>query len=174
MCCCSLNKEAEAEAASIGRPLLDPKDITDITSTGRKRAAALYPIMEGMLCEWAELASAGGGVQPIVGCRGNTISATKHGANAGHRHHGPNKNTIDNGPLNVHRICTWCHNRWHALNNKYYVKPRPPAEQPWLPVPPEGQSLVEHDRTTKATEEEYEASDAYWGKQDLNDIDTND
>lgn len=36
------------------------------------------------------------------------------------RHHGPDKNTLNNDPGNVHRICHWHHNNWHALNDPDY------------------------------------------------------
>jgi hypothetical protein len=174
-CCCKANKTADAQdfVNGVGRPVLDPSDITDVLSTGRKRAQMLYPITEGMQCEWAFLASAGGGIEPIVGCRGNTINQTKEGPHAGHRHHGPNKNTIENSPLNVHRICTFCHNRWHALNNRYYGE-RPAADQPYLPVVPEGMVLQRHDPDTIATEEQLEESEAFWSGQKLEKIDVED
>lgn len=90
-----------------------PKDTErDVSvSAGRKEAADLYPIEEGMVCEWARLANCGGGLFPIVGCIGNA---------AEHRHHGPDKKTTNNRPGNVHRICTPCHNLWHARNNAVY------------------------------------------------------
>jgi hypothetical protein len=174
VCCCSLNKEPDAQAfvktGEVGRPLAAPEDITDPKSTGRKRAAMIAPIFPGMLCEWAGLLNAGGGIHPIVGCRGNTIEETKVGEHAGHRHHGPDKNTLDNGPGNLHRICTTCHNRWHAVNNPSYPQPRPPADQPWYP---EGE-WAPHDPVTKATEEDYETSDAYWAKRKVDRVDTDD
>ena len=159
-CCCYDSKIPDAQdfVHGVGRPVAEPSEITDILSTGRKRAAMLYPIFEGMLCEWAGLAKAGGGIHPIVGCRGNIIDPTKEGPTAGHRHHGPNKNVIDNSPSNVHRICTTCHNRFHSLNNSTYPQPRPPADQPWYP---EGE-WSKHDPETKATEEDYEESDEFW------------
>ena len=163
VCCCygkPIESEEGAFVRGVGRPLKDPSEITDITSTGRKRAAMLYPIMEGMLCEWAGLKFAGGGVEPIIGCPGNTLSASK-GAGRGDRHHGPDKNVINNSPDNVHRICSDCHNRWHALNNKYYGD-RPAADMPYLPVAPEGLTVQRHDRETRATEEEIMANEAFW------------
>jgi len=90
-----------------------PKDMNrDVTvSAGRKEAAELYPINDGDICEWARLANCGGGLNPIMGCLGNL---------AEHRHHGPDKLTTNNTPGNVHRICTPCHNLWHARNNSVY------------------------------------------------------
>jgi hypothetical protein len=175
ICCCKQKEtEINEHENSAGRPVADPSDITDVVSTGRRRAQMLYPIMTGMLCEWTGLKNAGGGIEPIVGCDGNTIEATKSGPHAGHRHHGPNKNVIDNVESNVHRICTTCHNRWHAANNKYYLGERPPADQSWLPVPPEGMELRKHDPDTVATEEEREESDNYWKSRKLKNIDTTD
>lgn len=175
-CCCFISKDAEAHefAVGVGRPVADPADITDITSTGRRRAQMMYPIMTGMLCEWSGLKFAGGGVRPIVGCNGNTIEARKDGPHAGHRHHGPNKNVIDNAASNVHRICTQCHNRYHALNNEFYVGPRPPADQPWMPTPPEGETLHRHDSETSATDEDYEESEAFWKTRKVSRVDTED
>jgi hypothetical protein len=36
------------------------------------------------------------------------------------RHHGPDKSTLNNEVGNVHRICDYCHNRWHTLNDEGY------------------------------------------------------
>lgn len=82
--------------------------VRDPASTGRKRAAALYPITDGAICEWSRLALAGGGKYPIVGCVGGKQE---------NRHHGPDKNTLNNAEGNVHRICAHCHNLWHHLND---------------------------------------------------------
>lgn len=173
-CCCSQSKVADASAfvRDIGRPVLEPADISDIKSTGRKRAAMLYPILENMLCEWTGLKFAGGGVEPIVGCEGNRLSASKE-SSAGHRHHGPDKNTINNSPLNVHRICTSCHTYWHSMNNKYYLGERPPADQPWMPTAPEGMVVLVHDSLTLATPDEI--TDAHTGRKNMRaDVDTDD
>lgn len=162
-CCCFNRRDEDAEAfvRGVGRPLSEPSDITDIVSTGRKRAAMMYPIYEGMVCEWAGLRYAGGGVEPIIGCDGNTLSTGK-GPDKGDRHHGPDKNVINNSPDNVHRICSRCHNRYHAQNNKYYPGDRPPTDQPWLPEAPEGMTVRKHDSETLATDEEIEENEAYW------------
>ena len=116
-------------------------DYKDPVSTGRKRAAEMYPITTGMICEWAGLAKAGGGVVPIVGCVGRPASD---------RHHGPDKNTMNNAPTNLHRICDHCHNTWHAANDPHYG-PRPEHTKPFIP---EGVLNVDwflHDSTTRAT-----------------------
>jgi hypothetical protein len=119
-------------------------DYKDPISTGRKRAAEMYPIHPGMVCEWAGLRRAGGGVVPIVGCVGRPASD---------RHHGPDKNTMNNAPLNMHRICDYCHNTWHAVNDPHYGE-RPEHTQPFIP---KGDLDVEwflHDAATKASMEE--------------------
>lgn len=164
----------EVERNAVGRPMAEPSEITDVTSTGRKRAAMLYPIFKNMKCEWAGLKYAGGGVEPIIGCAGNIIQPSK-GPDKGDRHHGPDKNVINNEPGNVHRICSKCHNRYHAKNNRYYTKPRPPADEPWLPDPIHGECKP-HDPTTKATPEEIEENEKYWSRNSklLTKVDTSD
>lgn len=148
----------EVEKRGIGRPMSEPSDITDIVSTGRKRAAMMYPIFKDMKCEWAGLRYAGGGVEPIIGCFGSVIQPSK-GPDKGDRHHGPDKNVINNAPDNVHRICSTCHNRWHALNNKYYG-PRPPADEPFTPLPE--YKWQAHDTSTKASDEEIADNETWW------------
>lgn len=150
----------EVEKKGVGRPMAEPGDITDITSTGRKRAAMLYPIFENMKCEWAGLKFAGGGVEPIIGCDNHIIQPNK-GPDKGDRHHGPDKNVINNSPGNVHRICSSCHNRWHAKNNKYYGD-RPTPDQPFLPK--EDYDWKPHDSETLATPEEIADNERYWNK----------
>jgi hypothetical protein len=122
-----------------GAPTKDPSDVTDPHSTGRKRAAQLYPIFEDKPCEWRGKKNCGGG-RPIIGC----ISGLQR-----HRHHGPVKNTLRNEPGNVHRICEHCHNRWHAQNDPYYNE----EEYEKLPHNPDPEL---------ATEMELLANEAYW------------
>jgi hypothetical protein len=85
----------------------------DGVSTGRKRAAKMYPINPELPCEWANLVNAGGGDMPILGCglRTGTIN------NQSVRHHGPDYNTLNNGPANINMICASCHNTWHHHND---------------------------------------------------------
>jgi hypothetical protein len=115
----------------IGRPPKDNSDLVDPESAGRKRAAELLPkdLMKIMICEWAFLKEAGGGIHPIKGCPGNPATD---------RHHGPDKNTLHNqrGPeeFNLHAICAFCHNRWHAANDPTYVGERPKDDTAWIPV----------------------------------------
>lgn len=130
--------------------------IKDQTSTGRKRAAALYPIKDGMLCEWSGLKNAGGGVRPIVGCNQTRIYAQK---GKGAIHHGPDKSTLNNEPENVHRICTRCHNRWHTLNDPEYPEFRPPHGAPFVPLDKE---VMPHDPHTRATPEEMLKNEMMW------------
>jgi len=124
-------------------------DMIDPLSTGRKRAAELKPIKEGMLCEWSGLAKAGGGVYPIIGCLDSP---------ARHIHHGPDKNTTNNDEGNLHRVCSKCHNRWHSLNDRFYGN-RPPAGYPF--VPPQHVSYT-HDGETKASVEKTLAHELWW------------
>lgn len=110
--------------------------LKDPESTGRKRAAKLYPLDKAELCEWsheilkadweltegkeAEFTRAdeesmlmyySGSKEPFQNCKRSTQAA---------RHHGPDKNTLNNEPGNVHRICHTCHNLWHVGNDPDY------------------------------------------------------
>jgi hypothetical protein len=141
-CCCSTVAPASRVDIPDGgtgevREYKDASNSIDPKSTGRKRAARMYPIHNGMECEWRGLANAGGN-KSIVGC---------HNGIALHRHHGPNKDTLHNELGNVHRICTTCHNRWHARNDPDYD-----WNGPWTP----------HDPVTKATDEQMVESELYW------------
>lgn len=118
-------------------------------STGRKRVAEMYPIPKGKTCEWAGLQAAGGGIFPIVGCIGYPATDL---------HHGPDKNTLNNmrasagtsdGAENVHQVCSFCHNAWHAVNDPTYPKRDYVEDQasPWLP---QGGEIREHDPDTMA------------------------
>lgn len=161
---CIIRFASAERSRDAGGGALSPKDVTDAKSTGRKRAILVAPILEGMLCEWAGLRQAGGGVIPIVGCAGNQLSAEKSG-NAdlgylpGHLHHGPDKNTLNNAPgTNLHRLCAVCHNRWHAANNEFYSGERPEAHEQYLPELP----YYLHDANTEATGDEQEAAELWW------------
>lgn len=117
--------DANELVRSVGRPPKDASEMVDALSSGRKRAAEIAPIKVGDKCEWAYLAEAGGGISPIVGCTGNPATD---------RHHGPDKNTLNNElGINLHRICSTCHNRWHGANDKYYPGERPKDDTPWIP-----------------------------------------
>lgn len=83
--------------------------LKDQQSTGRKRAAKLYPLDRSAACEWQSNPTAGGGIT-IRGCETGKQQA---------RHHGPDYNTLNNEPGNVHRICHSCHRKWHEANDPH-------------------------------------------------------
>lgn len=149
-----------------GAGLKDPSQIGDPLSTGRKRAAMLMPIMTGMVCQWSGLKWAGGGVQPIVGCKGSTLAEFKknddkpEGVDSrGERHHGPDKAVLNNSVgMNLHGICSSCHHRWHELNDGGYADKRPDAHLQWLPSQP----YFPHDPYTKADEADHDLSEWWW------------
>ena len=86
--------------------------LKDQQSTGRKRAAKLYPLPpDPTPCEWQNKKHCGGGPKPILGCIEGIQQA---------RHHGPDKSVTNNEEGNVHRICHGCHYRWHAANDSTY------------------------------------------------------
>lgn len=117
------------------------ESLRDQQSTGRKRAAVKYPLDREAACEWRQLLFAGGGEAPIVGCVDGRQQA---------RHHGPDKNTLNNDEGNVHRICHACHNRWHARNDETYK---------W------GGIYRPHDPNTQASPKEiYDAEVSWIGK----------
>ena len=122
----------------VGRPLKELDAMKDVKSTGRKRAALLYPLDKNHPCEWRGKKNCGGGLKPIVGC----LDGFQR-----HRHHGPIKNPVHNEQGNVHRICATCHNRWHALNDPIY------NEQEYMKLPHSPED---------ATEDEIRAADAWW------------
>lgn len=110
--CGNISSEVK-EAVKVGRPEKEAGEMADPLSTGRKRAAAALPIAVGDICDWAFLKEAGGGVVPITGCPGYPASD---------RHHGPDKNTLNNEVgVNLHKVCDFCHNRWHAANDMFYM-----------------------------------------------------
>ncbi|GHF92278.1 hypothetical protein [Streptomyces griseosporeus] len=106
------DSETEEEGEVERQTYKDDSTLRDQQSTGRKRAARWYPLDDTKLCEWAGKKNCGGGKHPITGCVNNLQQA---------RHHGPDKNTLNNEQGNVHRICHSCHNRWHTLNDPDYV-----------------------------------------------------
>jgi hypothetical protein len=97
--------ESERLHGTTAENLRDPK------STGRKRAAILYPLDKNAECEWRGKKNCGGGKRPVIGCVEGKQT---------HRHHGPVKDTTRNNEGNVHRICSRCHNHWHELNDLVY------------------------------------------------------
>lgn len=141
-CCVAIRANAPVENAREFAGLKNAEDITDVQSTGRKRAARDFPISEGMICEWSYLKSAGGGVITILGCLENKATNI---------HHGPDKNTLNNTSGNVHRICAFCHNYWHGQNDKFYGV-RPAGTEPFIPIGDSKWTLP--DKESRATLEE--------------------
>lgn len=120
-----LDSDSITESRSPGRPQMKGEDMEDVEATGRKRSIRAKPIKPGMICEWAYLKQAGGGVNPIEGCPGNPAQNV---------HHGPDKSVLNNDPeTNLSAICSTCHNRWHVANDEFYAVPRPPNGATWLP-----------------------------------------
>ena len=147
-CCCAGEALARISTEQSQEELTDglvwqkpPSEVKDVKSTGRKRAAVLYPLDRTGSCEWRGLKFAGGGKFPVVGCLAGLQEC---------RHHGPDKNTLNNEPGNVHRICTRCHNRWHTLNDPDYDRDAP--------------DHLGHDPNTKATEEDIGENEVMWLK----------
>lgn len=152
-CCCPAVGDSVLSEPKEGYKK-DPTEMIDPLSTGRKEAARLKPITEGLICEWANLLFAGGGVAPIVGCVNNA---------AKHIHHGPDKDTTNNTSLNLHRVCGKCHNRWHSLNDPKYGT-RSPAGTPFVPA----EVWVPHDPTTQASQEVIFNSEIWWNTKSKN------
>lgn len=119
-----IDELGDSDPAEKFRTYKDDSALKDQQSTGRKRAAKMYPLDLLAECEWKMKKNCGGGEHPITGCTDGKQEA---------RHHGPEKNTLNNDKGNVHRICHTCHNRWHTLNDEDYVwsavqKPHQPQE----------------------------------------------
>lgn len=154
-CCCGPEVTIiTGEDTSRGR-YKDPSEMLDPTSTGRKEAARLKPLSEGMICEWSLLSKAGGGVIPIVGCNNNP---------AENIHHGPDKDTTNNSDDNLHRICTPCHNRWHTLNDQFYGE-RPTAGTPFVPL---YKNCLPHNKTDVALLEDVMKHEIWWSMRPKN------
>lgn len=153
--CCCLDKAPvvfiePSEKKERGGQIKEMANVTDLESTGRKRAAKLYPLDREKPCEWRGLLNAGGGAQPIVGCLAGMQAAI---------HHGPDKNTLSNFVGNVHRICHTCHNRWHTKNDPLYPSERPSGDTPYLPL---SGTAIEHDGNTKFTPEQFSKDRLAW------------
>jgi hypothetical protein len=126
----------------------------DPESTGRKRVKKMFPIPAGTACEWAGLAKAGGGIYPIIGCLNNPATDW---------HHGPDKNTLNNTKMsrgvgahseNVHIICSFCHNAWHAANDPTYPPYDRVLDQAKSWYPEDTDKIQFHDAVTQATTEQ--------------------
>lgn len=118
-------------------------------TSGRKQAAKLFPLNYDSPCEWKGKANCGGGDYPILGCP--SVGEQKQQA----RHHGPEKNVQNNEVGNVHRICHYCHYRWHAKNDPTYDWNAGvwPAHNPRPLTPEEEQKqildMLRYEATTK-------------------------
>ena len=91
------------------------QSLRDQQSTGRKRAARMYPLQKDQPCQWFNQRNVGGGTVPIIGCGIDSVPGLQQ-----NRHHGPDKNTLNNEPGNVWLICARCHNTWHSKNDENY------------------------------------------------------
>lgn len=139
-------EESSVETLDFFGPTEEPKEMKDPVSTGRKRAAVMYKIEGGQVCEWAWKKNAGGGIEPIIGCTGRPAS---------HIHHGPDKSTLNNDRSNISLVCEFCHNRWHVNNDKYYILPRPVDNSEWIPLKNvEGRELIPLSAIEKASKQE--------------------
>lgn len=94
----------ETKFGKLDDSLIDPQ------STGRKRAARIYPLDKTAPCEWRGINQPGGSLFPLQDCVDGYQQA---------RHHGPDYSTLNNDAGNVHRICHKHHNRFHALNDPF-------------------------------------------------------
>lgn len=141
---------SRVEKRERGGQIKEADSVTDLESTGRKRAKLLFPIMEDMPCEWQGLKLAGGGVVPITGCLKGAAADI---------HHGPNKSTLGNYVGNVHRICKSCHNRWHSINDKFFTGDRAPGMY-WYPDVEH--KVYEHLPFVYATENDQAAVAVAW------------
>jgi hypothetical protein len=81
-------------------PYKSDDEVTDITSTGRKRAAKMYGSLmdKTQPCEWRGKKNVGGGI-PTMGC----VNGFRQDI-----HHGPDKTTTNNARENIHLICKKC------------------------------------------------------------------
>lgn len=133
MCEIESNDAPETLVVDYSSDVETKKALADPISTGRKRAAVMYPIQPGQVCEWALKKNCGGGIYPVFGCTGRP---------AVNIHHGPDKSTLNNDRSNISVICTFCHNRWHTENDRTYLEPRPMDDSPWVPmIVPDGMTV---------------------------------
>lgn len=132
--------DVETSQRGVVSQVLRKSVFKDPQSTGRKRAAKLYPIDRTKACEWQGFKECGGGRFPVIGCYNNKQA---------HRHHGPIKNPLNNYEGNVHRICYNCHVRWHELNDVDYSE----ADNrllPHKPVPANDLEAIQNDLDWKS------------------------
>jgi len=140
VCCCVVEETSPIQESTtklkgkVGRPEKDIGEFDDQLSSGRKRAARKFTIEPGTVCEWAWKKFNGGGIEPVFGCSGRT---------ARHIHHGPDKSTLNNDrATNISIVCTFCHQLWHARNDKYFLGNRPPDGSTWLPTSTDSSGVI--------------------------------
>lgn len=134
-CCCTQEAEVELVVPEIEEEEEEKPKKELTVSAGRKQAARLWPIDSDAACEWQMQANCGGGFVPILGC----LSGKQR-----HIHHGPDKTTLNNARTNISRICTTCHNRWHAKNDPLYGSEKCPVGiQPKEPRPMTPQEMMQ-------------------------------
>lgn len=120
----ALNLEAEefdTTTTTRTRRYKNDDAVTDQQSTGRKRAAKLYPLTDAkgnkLPCDIAGKSNALPTFMEVqidgCGVRPGTLPG-----NAQSRHH-HNYNTLDNERANVALLCHACHNLLHARNDPY-------------------------------------------------------
>lgn len=156
-CCCAgkenlslnLSPTGDDDYSVTSQKKRGPKFLTegfkDALSAGRKRAARMYPIAEGQLCEWSFKKNCGGGIVPVMGCSGRLATNI---------HHGPDKSVLNNERDNISIICAFCHNLWHAKNDEHYIEPRPADGREWLPLKNEELTIHALSDMEQATLEE--------------------
>lgn len=105
------NEDSNRRNRSKQRRRTSKRNAGDSQSAGRKEAAREFPLDNEAPCEWQGLSNCGGGDYPVLGCLEGKQEA---------RHHGPDKDVHNNTVGNVHRICHYCHYRWHAKNDPTY------------------------------------------------------
>jgi hypothetical protein len=119
-------------------------ELKDPKSTGRHRAVKLHGHADRTApCEWRGLANCGGGRFPILGCVDGVQESL---------HHGPDKSTLNNERVNIHKICYGCHNRWHTLNDVDYQ---------W-------DGIHEHHSPREVTPDDVIASALFWANRQVN------
>jgi hypothetical protein len=111
---CHGNLDSITKSLATGSNVKPDERVTDVLSTGRKRAAKLYAHLMSPTtpCEWRGKKNCGGGAT-IVGCINGFTQDI---------HHGPDKFTLNNDRDNVHLICKKCHKRWHFYNDQLYER----------------------------------------------------
>jgi hypothetical protein len=111
--CKSIAPQLEDEPQERKLNQKDDSAVVDPKSTGRKRAAKLFPLDREAPCEWRgqKFRLEKDDEDFFIGCEKGLQQNI---------HHGPNKDTLVNEVGNVWRICSTCHNRYHAKIDPTY------------------------------------------------------